>query len=556
MKISAAAHTRRKQIFTQLSIDRLPFWNHWRDLSDYLLPSRYVALQTDKERRLSRRNDKILDSTGTQAADVLIGGMMNGITSPARPWFKLRVKGTEEDDVEVSAWTDEVTRLMLRVMSESNFYPAMGMLYGDLCVFATALCLIYESDEQVISCYNPPLGEYSLGQNYEHRVNMIAREFTHKVFQLVEEFGIENVSETVKTAYNVPAGGAVDRRLSDVEVCHLIEPNVDDDISPGRGFKWREVVWEAKGPVGTVLRVRGWRDFPGIAPRWSLTGNDTYGTDSPGMKALGDVIQLQHETKKKAQALDKLVSPPILADIALQNKPTALLPNGITYVPRLDATNGARPIYTVNPPLGEMTADIRDVQARIRETFYNDLFKMISQLGTVRSAAEIDARQEEKLILLGPVLERFENEGLDPGIERIFHIMDRKKLLPEAPPSIRGKELDIQYVSILSAAQSAVGTAPTERWLAFIGNLVQIWPEVKEIPDVPALMRDYARDIGVPAKNVRPRKDANASVQAANENAGVDQAIQRAGAGAQAAKLLSETDVGGGANALQRVISG
>lgn len=564
MNIDPEVHQKKKQIIASMEMERLPFWQHWRTLSDYYLPSRYVSLETDKERRISRRNDNILDATGTLASSVLSSGMMNGITSPTRPWFKLRIRkrGREQvpspqpDDFEsdpiISAWTDEVERDMLRVMAESNFYQSMGMIYIDLSVFATACALIYESDEKVIWCQNPPLGEYYLQHGAEHRVDHLSRQFTHKVFQLVDEFGEANVSDTVRNAYRQNDAG----RLRDVDVIHLIEPNYEDGLDVGRGFRYRELFWEKSGPVGTVLRLRGWKDFPAITPRWSLSGNDTYGTDSPGMIALGDVIQLQFETKRKAQGIDKLVSPPVLADASLRNKPTALLPNGITYVPRLDASNGARPIYTVNPPIGEMTADIREIQARIREIFHNDLFQMISNLDTVRSAAEIDARREEKLVLLGPVLERFESEALDPTIERIYSIMDRKQLLPQAPPQIRGRPLEIQYVSILSAAQSAVGTAPTERFLQLVGNMVQIWPEAKEVPNVPELLRDYARDIGVKGKNIRPRQDSDQSVNAANQNAAVDSGLARVQNAAAAAKLLSETDVGGGANALQQVIGG
>ena len=551
MKISAALHLRKVNLIAGMERERLPWWNHWRILAEYYLPSRYVTLETDKERRVSRRNDKILDSTGTRAARVLASGMMNGITSPARPWFKLRVVGIDDENPAASAWTDEVERRMLRVMAESNFYQAMAMLYLDLVIFNTACAFILEHERKVINCYNPPLGEFYLMQGADHHVNGLGRQFRLNVHQVVEEFGEENVSPRVLEAWK--AGNA--RLLEDVEIVHLIEPNLGYETGVAPQFRYIEYYWEKGQSTGMVLRRRGWEDFPAIAPRWELTGNDVYGT-GPGMEALGDVIQLQHETMKKAQGLDKLISPPVLVDIQLQNKPTALLPNGVTFVPRLDATNGARPIYTVNPPLGEMTADLRDIQARIRETFHNELFQMISQLDTVRSAAEIDARREEKLVLLGPVLERFESEGLDPAIKRIFAIMDRKGLLPPPPEELQGGELEIQYVSILSSAQSAVGTAPIERWLALIGNLVQVFPEAREVPDVIELIRDYGRDIGVKAKNIKPRRQIEEAIAARNKMAEEDRGLEQASVAAQGAKVLSETEVGGGVNAIQALLGG
>ena len=157
--ITLELHNQRKSVIASMQLERRPFWEIWRDLADYILPSRYVWLQSKADTRLSRRNSNILDGTGTKAARTLASGMMNGITSPARPWFKLRLVGVDYDQYpEFAIWTDEVEKLMLQVMAESNFYSAMALLYVDLVVFGTATMMIYESPEKVIHCFNPALG--------------------------------------------------------------------------------------------------------------------------------------------------------------------------------------------------------------------------------------------------------------------------------------------------------------------------------------------------------------------------------------------------------------
>jgi hypothetical protein len=120
---------------------------------------------------------------------------------------------------------------------------------------------------------------------------------------------------------------------------------------------------------------------------------------------------------------------------------------------------------------------------------------MISQLDTVRSATEIDARREEKLVLLGPVVERLGND-LDKAINRVYGIMDRAKLLPPPPPSISGAQLEIQYISILSTAQTAAGVAPTERFLQVIGGIAPIYQPILDLPDFEQIMRNYGRSVG------------------------------------------------------------
>jgi hypothetical protein len=68
--------------------------------------------------------------------------------------------------------------------------------------------------------------------------------------------------------------------------------------------------------------------------------------------------------------------------------------------------------------LNALTADIGDVRQRINASFYTDLFLMISQSeeqgGSPVTAREIAERHEEKLLMLGPVLERLHDELLGP----------------------------------------------------------------------------------------------------------------------------------------------
>lgn len=550
MKISVNAHKEVIQTISALQQDRLPFWRLWQELAQFFLPKRYVALGNEKERRLrNAKNPNIIDATGTTAARILAAGMMNGVTSPARPWFSLTIPGFMDDPQnEGKMWADEVTRRMQIVMGETNFYNSLATLYLDLSVFGSAAQLIYEDEDDVFRCFNPALGEYYFGQDFGLRVNTFAREFRLTVRQIVAKWGKENCSITVQNAYQT--GGA--SLQTEFVIYHLIEPNdTGDDMLP-KDFKFRETYWEQGCTDGTVLARNGFYSLPGIFPRWEVTSNDAYGT-SPGMDALGDVIQLQLETKRKAQGLDKMVRPPLIADVQLQHQPTALVPDGITYVAGINNV-GVKPIYQVQIPIAELSADIQDVRSRIKEIFHNDLFNMISQLSTVRSATEIDARREEKLVLLGSVLERFENEALDPAVARIYQIMDRAGLIPDPPDSIQGLMLKIQYISILSTAQQAVAAIPTERFVAMIGQVAGAAPIALQIPNWDSLLRNYADAIGVKTRDLHTPQQV-ADLQEEQEKQLEMQQAQVQGQNlVQGAKTLSETDVGGGSNALQQVM--
>jgi hypothetical protein len=293
-----------------------------------------------------------------------------------------------------------------------------------------------------------------------------------------------------------------------------------------------------------------------MCPRWDVTGNDPYGTGT-AFDAIGDIKQLQHETRRKAQAIDKMVDPPMRADVQLKNNPAALIPGGVTYVSGLGTGRvGIEPIYTVMPPIGEMKQDIQEIQQRVKITFHNDLFTGITDLQTVRTATEIDARREEKLILLGPVLERITGqEGLGAAIDRVWGIMWRGRLLPP-PPRQLGSVIDVQvdYISMLTLAQKGLATASIEKIWGFVGNLAAAVPQILDKMDADDTVDEYGDALGVSPRIIISTDDANKTRQARAQQAAVEQAAQASMAAVQGAKTLSETDVGGGKNALATIL--
>jgi hypothetical protein len=450
---------------------RYSWWVSWREVADYLLPRRYIWLSTPNE--LSRGapiNQHIIDPSGTKASQVCAAGMMSGITSPGRPWFKLTIPDMDAADTSpVKLWLDEVCKRMQRVLAGSNYYSAKATQYHDLVVFGTAPMLINEDAEDVIRCVNPCAGEYFIANSPRLTIDTFYREFVQTVSQLVAEFGEDNVTDDVARMFK--QGGAGLGR--EIKVFHCIEPNdsrIGGGVLPSR-FPWREVYWQAGSPQDKVLRLRPYHEQPFSCPRWDLAGNDAYGR-SPGMDALGLVKQLQLEQRRKAQAIDKMVNPPLKAHVSMKNQPAVMLPGGVTYVTDMSAANsGIAPVYEVKPQLQEMIEDIQDVRANIGKMFFTDLWQMLANETKDMTAFEVAQRKEEKLIVLGPVIERNENEGLDPDLDRIFAIMNRRGMIPPAPPEIHGYPLQVQYVSMLAQAQRAASTGAMEQVMAFVGRL-------------------------------------------------------------------------------------
>ena len=92
-----------------LRVNRYSWWVHARELADYLLPRRYKWLITpNMMSRGSPINQHILDSTGTLAARNLASAMMSGMSSPTRPWFRLKINRIDSTQTSPTAlWLAE-----------------------------------------------------------------------------------------------------------------------------------------------------------------------------------------------------------------------------------------------------------------------------------------------------------------------------------------------------------------------------------------------------------------------------------------------------------------
>jgi len=552
-----------------LRVNRYSWWVHARELADFLLPRRYKWLITPNQMtRGSPINQHILDSTGTLAARNLASGMMSGISSPTRPWFRLKIGRIDSTQTSpVSLWLAECERLMMLVFQESNFYNSIAIVYFDLVIFGTAVMLIYEDFDNVINCVNPCFGEYYVDNDGKYRPLIFFREFTFTSAQTVDEFGYENTSKQVQMLYDQGKAGLT----REIIVAHAIEPNdKPDKFGIPSHFKYREVYWEWGGsasPQGGIsyapgfLRKKGFNEAPHVCVRWDLVSNDAYGR-SPGMDALPDVKQLQQQVRRKAQAIDKTVNPPMIADIQLKNQPASLLPGGTTYVAGMMQANNAgfAPAYgNWKPGIAEISEDLNEVRERIRRIFYNDLFQVISQFQTRSnvSATEIDARRSEALVMLGPVLERIEYELLSPAIERTFAIMSRAGILPPPPAEIQGANIDIEYVSMLSQAQQAAASSGIERTLQLAGGLVGVDPSVMDNIDLDTTLQIYSNLMNNNPRMIRSPEALMALRKQRQQQQAMQQQeamAERASKLATGAKTLSETDVGGGQNALQAMM--
>ena len=529
--------------------ERSSWITHWREISDYQQPRAGRFVVTDRNRGDKRANH-ILDNTAVFGARTLAAGLMSGVTSPARPWFRLEIKDKElMESGPVKTWLHDTAALLRAIFASSNTYRSLHTIYEELGLFGTGASIVLPDFDNVLHHYPLTVGEYALAANSKGEVDTLCREFQLTVAQMVEQFGKDNCSQTVRDLFH---RGNYDQW---VDVVHMIEPRKQRDLRKrdGRNMRFASIYLEpGKDNSDKFLSESGFNRFPALAPRWVVTGNDVYGT-SPGMECLGDVKQLQHQQLRKGQAIDYQVNPPLQVPTKYKEATKARLPGGVFYVDSLGQGQGVRSAFEVQLNLQHLMLDIQDVRERIRSAYYADLFLMLANDNRSGiTATEVAERHEEKLLMLGPVLERLHNELLSPLIDVTFDYASRAGILPPPPEELQGMDLNVEFISVLAQAQRAVATQGMDRLLGTVSQMAAVKPEVLDKIDFDQVVDNYGEAYGVDPKVIVPDDQVAALRQQRAAAMQAQQAAATAPQVVESARTASEINTGN----LQDVMNG
>lgn len=541
---------------------------NWVNLSIYLQPKRSIWLtqnsggipSPNNMQRGRQINGSILNSTATLSLGICSAGLTSGLASPSKDWLNITVSADISLNDEGKAWIDEVKKRTYTILANSNFYKAFAQMNEDLVAYGTAPTIVYEDVKDVIRLYNPALGEYGLTVDATGRHDGLYRRFVMTTSQIVGFFKLENCPKEIKQTW-AQKGGLTNQEYS---VVHAIEPNYNTPACPKipGGYTWREVYWIWGLSSDYPLSKKGFMEQPFVAAGWTFQSNDPYAR-GPGMDILPDVLQLQTMTARLAEAIEKQVRPPLVADLSLKNQPSSALPGQVTFVDMKGGNVGMKSMYDVTPDIRGMVELIKETEQRIQKGMFVDIWLMLNEQPRDRQTAyETAARLAEKLQRLGPVVENIITD-LRAIMKRIFGICMRKGMYPPIPDSLKGVNIDIEFISMLVLAQKGANTGGIERLLAFAGNMAAVHPEALDVINfdqslkIMSEMLDNPQSLLNDDKVIAQLRQGRQQQQAAQQKMQNQQHVaQTAQVGAEAASTLASTDVGSGQSALTALLTG
>lgn len=527
--------------FRQLQNDRRTWEPYWRDVREYIAPQRGRGILTsnaEESNNGNRDDSKRVNCAASRALNILASGMQSGLTSKARQWFLLSHPDPGLGKYQpVREWYDTVQEVLERIFRKSNLYASLLHTYFEMAGFGQGAVGVFSHPDKVLYCRPYTTGTYFMSCDEYNEVDTFFQSSWLTARQLVQLYGRETLPTYIQEAYD---HGKFEDRYEVVNAM-LRHPEAYG-IAIGEQFDTASVTFLAnEQDSNNFLKISGYHSFPVMTPRWDAIDNDVYGW-APTRDVMGDAKMLQSMESDALKGSKKAVSPPWRVPPELERRGLDTRPNAINVVSSMNE-NVVAPLFTSPTNIQQLQYKIDAVVASIRDGLYNSLFlALLTQDNPQMTAREVAERHEEKLLMLGPVLERIHYELLDPLIDRAFLLAYEAGLIPPPPPELEGQPTQIEYVSILSQAQKAVGVNRIEQSVQFLGGMTAVYPEIRHALDPFKTYQEYNHMIGVRAGIFRSEKEYREAVAAEQKKQELAQGAEVGQNLANSAKLMSEVD--------------
>ena len=521
-----------------LETDRKNVEGLWQDLERWVHPFRgdffYV---TEQEGEKDWRRRDVYDNTAMCAADHLAASIQANLMPESSRWFDLEFQDKElGKEEENKTWLEDGADLTFRTLNESNFNLSSAESVLDTVVFGNGFLVEEEMDSE-IEFTAMPLKECYFEEGYDGNIKHFYRSMQWTVVQVVDKFGIDSVPDTIKSRY--AADKADTEKVNVIFAVYAVDANKNNDISTilapdKRPYGYKYVLRAGAEQLG---ESGGYYEMPVFNPRWRKATGSRHGY-GPGSRIIDIIKTLNEWVETTLESAAKAVDPPLMATQGGIVSDLEAVRGGITVVSSLDQIGQ----FPVGGDFQMANLEVADMRMMIRREFYEDQLEL--KESPAMTATEVNVRYELMQKLLGPTMGRLQADFLDPLIQRTFNILYRNGTIPPAPEGLEGSDLKINYVGPLPRAQKEEEARNTVSWLGIVGQFVELWPELRNLPKPDDALRFIGARMGVPSTSManeaeyqKLKQEDEAMMQEAQQTEQArakGEAAQSMGAGAQA----------------------
>lgn len=483
--------------YEQARDDRFAAWDgNWRDVADYVAPSRSVDLQVIPGTNYRRTRAIVYDSTAIRASGSYSAAFHGLLVNPALRWYGVALADFDRNvDHDALTWLYDTTSRMLAysATSMSGWPVASDEFARDNVSFGTAVMLVREK-RAALQVQARRLADMFLQQNDDGDVVETYRYVEMPAWEVAEKFADSNIHPEIIDAAKGEDEGKARKK---VRIIHAVGLRRQEDIEAGsRRFRdrpWHSVYIDLDRK--SIISEDAFRESPYIIGRHRKSSEDVYG-DSPALEQMANIKTINVIRYDILMASDLANRPPLQAPAGGIDGTLSMLPGAFNWY-RRGVRDRIEPINTgVRPDIGR--AEWEQTRDEIEKAHFLDALDLpkLNRMTTV----EVVTRRQQGLLKASPVISRAIAEWVEPYVHRLYRWMRKTRRLMPPPPSLVGRPLKIRFLAPMALSQRSSEAL----------DFIQAMTAAKLLVDIdPRVVHNIDADIGLrqlfEMHNVDPR---------------------------------------------------
>lgn len=423
-----------------------------QEAGQYVWPNAQDMVRNMNQTEGQLRTVDLYDSTAVMASYRMTSGIFTYLMPVGARWFEFRAQRHELNiEKDIQEWMSMATAATHKEIWRSNFQREMFVTIRSMIVFGTGVISVKRVGSEIVFSSHH-IGYMFFDENSRGEIDTVYRQIFYTVRQAVQEFGEDNLSKSVRKAYNA-------KKLNEkFEFVHVCAPNKDFDRTKiGASVKKVKSLYICIRDKA-VVKEGGFDELPYLVARFSKVPGEIMGR-GPAIEYLPEIKMLNRMKRTFIESAEKACNPPLIAeDDGVVGQPVTE-PNGMIYI-RAGAME-PKPLSTgTNVQLNaELIAQQQEV---VREGFFYNDFQALAQYRNM-TATEVVERVEEKIVHIAPAITSLQKEIFNPLITRVLTLLIDAELIDGPPMSL---DYDIIYLGRLALAMSNIQTNAIEATLA------------------------------------------------------------------------------------------
>ena len=505
--------------------DRNEWINTYEEVGRYCWPNaRHIVKSVTVEDKGQVLTTNIADCTAIKAALRMTSGIVSYLMPIGTWWFEFKPSDpTLLKNREVLRRTSEATEITHAEMFRSNFIREIFTTVRSMVTFGTG-CISVEKVDGSLVYRNYHIADIFFEENSKGQIDTVFRRMYYTARQMVQEYGEENLSDSVKSALKAKD---FSKRF---EVVHCVYPRTDYDTSKkdAKGKKFVSKHYEVDRE--NELKEGGFDSIPYLIGRFERSPDELMGR-SPAIDLLPDIKMLNDMRYTFVLSSEKAANPPlVMEDDGVIGQPAT--GPGDLIIKRQGAED-PHPLQTGANP--QLTFEVIQMEREeIYDGFFNNVFQPQTRKRNI-TATQSDRVEDEKMVMLSPTVSGLQKELLDPLISRTKDLV-----LPEG----LGFDVETVYQGRLALAMSNMQTNAIELWTAKWSPYQQFFPVLDNV-NLDEGAATSALNMGVPAKLIRTEEEVAEIRKPQQEAQQLEQQANVAETGSKAIKNLQGVNLQG-----------